>query len=82
MEREAERLFKGIDLQPSVPQPTEAERLRQHAVILRDLADRGMSVRKFRRVAAEQEAKADQLERNASSSGEHSPELKRKDGEE
>jgi len=62
MRREAERLFAGIDLNPPVPQPTEAVRLRRAAAQLRDLAGRGMSTKKYLHKAAELEAQAELLE--------------------
>ena len=62
MKREAARLFAGVDLRPKTPQPTEAQKLRWHARELRALADRGMSTRRFNRIAAEKEAQADVLE--------------------
>lgn len=52
-----------IDLKGGpTPQPTPAEKLRQHAARLLELADRGMSQRKFRRLAAEALAEAAKLE--------------------
>lgn len=51
----------GLKGEPT-PQPTEAESLRAHAKRLRELAARGMSVRKFTKAAAQAEAQADALE--------------------
>jgi len=58
LRREAARLFPPgywDDLR-SVPQPSEEERARSQAARLREMADRGMSPRKFRREAAAIEA--------------------------
>lgn len=49
--------------QPGLPpQPTKQESLRRQAANLRDLADRGMRPRAFRRDAALLEAQADALD--------------------
>jgi hypothetical protein len=56
-------LFGPEGLQRSGPeQPTERERLLRHAAMLRDLADRGMRTRAFRREADKAEAKAKEME--------------------
>ena len=65
MKREAKILFAGIDLNPPVPQPTEAERLRRWATELRALAERGMKPRAYAKKAAELEARAEQLENSS-----------------
>lgn len=65
MKREAARLFPddGVQrLQLPTPQPAEAERLRAHAARLEDLAARGMSPRRYRRLAAEARAEAARLD--------------------
>lgn len=62
LRREAERLFAGIDLSPTTPQPTESERLRTHAARLRELAARGMSTRKFNKEADRAESEAARIE--------------------
>ena len=51
----------GLQRTPT-PQPTEVERLRRRAAMLRDLAARGMSVRRFTREANAAEAQANALE--------------------
>ena len=66
VKRETARLFKGVQWEnaPS-PERIKAERvatLRRSAANLRDLADRGMSPRKYRRNAARLEREADDLE--------------------
>ena len=53
---------EGIPHPGLPPQPTRQERLRQQAARLRDLADRGMRVKAFRRDAAMLEAQADALD--------------------
>jgi hypothetical protein len=58
LDREVARLFDGCDLDPAVPQPSERDRLLAHAARLRDMADRGMSSKRYRRLAAEAEAQA------------------------
>lgn len=63
MAREAARLFDGVDLTPKQPkQPEPWERLRRQASELRALAARGMSPRKFPKMADAMEAEADRLE--------------------
>lgn len=49
--REGARLFADVDWQPATAQPTEEQRLRDHAARLLDLAERGMSPRRFRKEA-------------------------------
>jgi len=55
MKREAARLFPGWTRQDFMggptPQPTEKERLLQHAARLRDLARAGMCVKKYTKEA-------------------------------
>ncbi len=46
------------DIMGSVPQPSAREKLLRHAKTLRDLANRGMCVRKYNRLADEAEAQA------------------------
>ena len=65
LEREARRIFEGVNLQPRTPQPTEASRLRHYAAELRALADRGMNTRKYRRLADGAEQQAITLENGA-----------------
>jgi len=64
MDRLGRALFgDGVDnIRPRTPQPSERERLLRQAATLRDLAARGMSVRKFTREADGLEARAAQLE--------------------
>lgn len=65
--REAERrlhlaLFGPGGLQPTpAPQPSQRERLLRQAARLRDLANRGMSTRRFNREADRLEAQAREL---------------------
>lgn len=63
LRREAARLFPPgtLDRSPT-PQPSEAERLRAHAGRLEELAARGMSPRRYRRLAAEARAEAARLD--------------------
>lgn len=62
MERLSLALFGPNGLQQdATPQPTEAERLLAHAKRLRELADAGMSTRKFRREADKAETRAKEL---------------------
>lgn len=61
--RENERLFEGCDFK--TPPETIAEKqiaLRQTASLLRDLAERGLHPRKYKREAAKMEKKATELE--------------------
>ena len=58
LEREAKRLFEGIDLMPKTKQPSEKEKLLHNAKMWRELADRGMGVRKYNKLADEAEKKA------------------------
>ena len=51
-------LFPDGFPQPSCPQPSQKERLLQQAKELRELADRGMHPRSYRKRAEELEAKA------------------------
>jgi len=64
IEREAKTLFAGIDLNPPIPQPTEAERLRRWAAELRALAEQGMKPSAYAKKAAALEAQAEQLQNN------------------
>jgi hypothetical protein len=58
-----QQLFAGVDITGGpTPQPSEAERLRRHADRLDDLANRGMSARKYRREAAAARERAAELE--------------------
>ena len=65
LERERKRLFPpGFDLKGGpTPQPSNKESLLRHASRLRDLADRGMHPRKYRKLAAQAEAEAAKLRR-------------------
>lgn len=56
--REHERLFAGVNLNGTTPQPTERERLLRHAAVLRDLAERGFRPKYHRKHAAIAEAQA------------------------
>lgn len=58
---EHERLFAGVDLKGSAPQPTKREKLLRHAAILRELADRGFRPKYHRKHAAIAEAQAETL---------------------
>lgn len=49
------------DICGTCPQPSKADALRAHAARLRDLASRGMSVRKYTREAERMEAEAARL---------------------
>ena len=62
LKREGERLFAGVELNPATPQPKESETLLAHAARLRELAARGMQVRKYTREADKAEARAKQLQ--------------------
>ena len=55
------RLFAGVELKGTAPQPTERERLLQHAARLRELADRGFRPKYHRKHAALAEAQAASL---------------------
>jgi hypothetical protein len=56
-------LFAGVDIKGGpTPQPSEAELLRRHADRLDELANRGMSARKYRREAAAARERAAELE--------------------
>ena len=56
----------GVDLRGGpVPQPSEAESLRRNAARLLELAERGMSVAKYRKQAARDLARAAELEQGA-----------------
>jgi hypothetical protein len=58
MDRETARLFAGVNLKgEGPPQPTEREKDLRYAQQLEELADRGMCVRKYRRIADELRAK-------------------------
>lgn len=61
MQREAEKLFQGVDIRPKPPvQPTEREAMLQQAARLRDLATRGMHPRKYIKEAERLESEATQ----------------------
>lgn len=64
--REHERLFAGVEWEyrktPEELRVEKVETLRRSAANLRDLAERGMSPRKFRREAARLEREAAELE--------------------
>lgn len=65
LKRETARLFApwgGHMPRPTCPQPLPAVRLRRQAATLRDLAERGMCPRKYRKEAARLEAEAARLE--------------------
>jgi len=51
LEREAIKLFDGINLNPPIPQPSEKTRLLRQAALLRDLAARGMKPRAYNKEA-------------------------------
>lgn len=58
MDRETARLFAGVDIKgEGPPQPTERESDLLQAQQLEALADKGMCVRRYRRIAAELRAK-------------------------
>lgn len=58
-DRLAKMLFgDGLSLKCATPQPSEKERLLRQAKTLRDLADRGMSTRKFTKEAERLEQEA------------------------
>ncbi len=66
LERVRRELFGDGLAYPTAPQPTEAESLRRQAAELRELADRGMRPRAYRKKAGELEALADECDaRNA-----------------
>lgn len=55
------------------PQPSKATRMREQAARLRDLASRGMSVRRFTKESARLEIEADELDRSATQHGAANP---------
>ena len=64
IKREGARLFAGVgDLKgaSNAPKLPESEHLRKHAAMLLDLADRGMSATRYRRLAAAMLLRADRL---------------------
>jgi hypothetical protein len=70
LKREGERLFPGNEYGPGLKGKVSEEEkriskiasLRHHAATLRDLADRGMSPRKYRKEADKIEMQADEME--------------------
>lgn len=64
MEREAKRLFPpdGVLFITKVKQPSEKEKLLRNAEMWRGLANRGMSSRKYNKLADEAEKKAKGLD--------------------
>lgn len=50
------------DLRGEAPQPSKVEKLRRNAAMWRDLAARGMSPRKYNRLADAAEAEANRIE--------------------